>query len=109
MRILIDENLNWRLGRYLPRHGVSSVSQMGWAGKNGELIALAASAFDVFITMDGSIQYQQDLVRFDVIIIGLVVASNRLADTAPLMDQVLEALSSARARAQTTISAPVSR
>ena len=54
MRILLDENLDWRLGRDLPGHSTESVPLIGWAGiENGELLAKAAEArFDVLLTMD---------------------------------------------------------
>ena len=42
MRILIDECLNWRLGRALTGHHCVSVQKMGWSGiKNGQLLTLA--------------------------------------------------------------------
>jgi len=42
MRILLDENLDWRLGRYLADHQVKSVPLLGWAGiQNGELLKKA--------------------------------------------------------------------
>jgi predicted nuclease of predicted toxin-antitoxin system len=57
MRILLDENLDWRLSRSLPGHTVESVQKNGWAGiQNGELLTRAELEFDVFITMDGSLQ-----------------------------------------------------
>jgi len=42
MRLLLDENLEWRLGRDLPGHQTESVSSLGWTGiQNGELLAKA--------------------------------------------------------------------
>jgi hypothetical protein len=56
LRILLDENLDWRLRRDLPGHTVESVPLIGWAGlKNGVLLARAEKRFDVFITMDSSL------------------------------------------------------
>ena len=53
MRILLDENLDWRLKRDLPGHEVKSVPLIGWAGiENGELLKRAEDQFDVLITMD---------------------------------------------------------
>ncbi len=65
VRILLDENLNWRLEQFLPGHEVKSVPRLGWAGlKNGKLLARAAQEnFDVLITMDGSMASQQNLVQ----------------------------------------------
>src|SRR4030095_3443134 len=69
MRLLLDENLDWRLQRDLPAHQVDSVALIGWAGiENGDLLKQAVEAgFEVLITMDsrtlGSIQSQWS--RFD--------------------------------------------
>ena len=54
MRLLVDENLDWRLGRDLPGHQTESVSSLGWTGiQNGELLAKATEAgFDALVTMD---------------------------------------------------------
>jgi hypothetical protein len=66
---------------------------MGWTTiKNGELLALAANHFDVFVTVDRSLSFQQNLA---VIIIR--AKSNRLADLRPLTPQLLAAIESGRA------------
>jgi predicted nuclease of predicted toxin-antitoxin system len=93
MRILLDENLNWRLERALPGHVVASVQRNGMDGlKNGELLARAALEFDVFITMDGNIAFQQNYAKLPLRIVALRAASNRLADTEPLMPKLLALL-----------------
>lgn len=93
VRILLDENLDWRLRRDLPSHQVDSVALIGWAGlKNGELLAEADSRFDVLLTMDTNMSHQQNLAKFRIAIIALNAPSNRLADTRPLMPQVLAIL-----------------
>jgi len=95
MRILLDENLDWRLKRELPGHVVESVQLNGWAGiENGALLARAAAEFDVFITMDGNIQFQQEYAKLRLIIVTLKAPSNRLKDTLPLMPKVVETLPS---------------
>lgn len=93
MRILLDENLDWRLERFLTGHEVKSVPKIGWAGlKNGKLLAKAEAEFDALITMDGSMASQQNLSRFRLGIVALSAPSNRLADTSPLMIKVLAVL-----------------
>ncbi len=93
MRILLDENLDWRLEKFLPGHEVKSVPRIGWAGlKNGKLLARAAENFDVLITMDGSMTSQQNLSKLKIAIVALRAPSNRLADTSPLMPKVLALL-----------------
>jgi hypothetical protein len=60
MRVLLDENLDWRLRRDLPEHQVESVPLIGWAGiENGELLRKAVDArFDVLLTMDNNMVAQ---------------------------------------------------
>ena len=93
MRILLDENLNWRLERFLSGQEVKSVPRIGWAGlKNGKLLARAEQKFDVLVTMDGSMASQQNLARLRLGIVALRAPSNRLQDTSPLMPKVLALL-----------------
>jgi predicted nuclease of predicted toxin-antitoxin system len=93
VKILLDENLNWRLERFLPGHVVESVPRIGWAGaSNGDLLSRAQNQFDVLITMDGSMPSQQNLAKFNIALIALHAPSNRLEDTSHLMAQVLALL-----------------
>lgn len=67
MRILLDEDLPRRLGRYLIGHDAETVQRSGWAGvKNGRLLALAAARFEVFLTMDQNLEFQQNLATLPV-------------------------------------------
>ena len=64
MKILLDECVDWRFGRELIGHDVKTARQMGWATiKNGELLTLAAGTFDVFITIDRNLSFQQNLTN----------------------------------------------
>ena len=93
MRVLIDECLDWRLARGLPDHTVTSVQRMGWAGiKNGRLLALAEQQFDVFITGDRNVSFQQDIPQFRIAVVVLAAASTQLKDTLPLMPPLLAML-----------------
>jgi predicted nuclease of predicted toxin-antitoxin system len=87
MRVLLDENLDWRLRRDLPKHQVESVPLIGWAGiENGELLRKAVDArFDVLLTMDSNMVHQQNIGKYAIAIIALRARSNRLTDTRPLM------------------------
>jgi hypothetical protein len=78
---------------------------MGWASKrNGELLALAVDQqFEVFLTADRNLSYQQDLSSFDIAVVVLGARSNRLADLRPLVPRVLELLPTAKRRAVTRI------
>ena len=94
MRLLLDENLDWRLRRELPGHEVESVPLIGWAGtENGELLAKAVDArFDVLVTMDSNMVHQQNIAKYPIAVIALRALSNRLADTRPLMPALLSLL-----------------
>ena len=95
MRILLDENLDWRLRRDLPGHSVESVPLIGWAGlKNSVLLTEAEKRFDVLVTMDSDMVHQLNLARFRIAVVALKARSNRLADTRPLMPKVLAVLPS---------------
>ena len=62
MRILLDESLPHELRDDLPGHAVKTVTEAGWTGvRNGELLRRAAESFDVFVTADQNLQYQQNL------------------------------------------------
>src|SRR5436190_13181024 len=94
MRLLLDENLDWRLPHDLVDHQVESVPLIGWAGiENGELLRKAVeTGFDVLVTMDSNMVHQQNIERHAIAVVALRAASNRLADTRPLMPALLALL-----------------
>lgn len=80
MRLLLDESVPSRLRRALTEHQVRTVGEMGWSGvKNGKLLALAATAFDAFITADKNLPYQQNLSTLPVAVIILDAKSVELS------------------------------
>lgn len=93
MRILLDESVPSRLGPLLVGHSVLTVQRRGWASiKNGELLALAAGEFDVLLTADKGMEYQQNLSTLPVAILIVVARSNRIDDLAAAMPAILSAL-----------------
>jgi hypothetical protein len=67
---------------------------MGWASKrNGELLALADGQFDVFLTVDRNLSFQNDVNRFPVAVVVLHAKGNRLSDLRPLVPELLSVLS----------------
>ena len=93
--MLLDECVPRRLRGELPGHDVRTVNEMGWSGvKNGPLLRLAAQEFDVFLTVDQGVEYQQNLVGLDLAIIVMVATSNDIDDLRPLMPRVRETLNS---------------
>ena len=62
MNILLDESAPRLIKTRLAEFSISTVQEMGWTGlKNGELLVLAERQFDVFITADQQLRYQQNL------------------------------------------------
>jgi predicted nuclease of predicted toxin-antitoxin system len=81
MRVLIDECAPKALKRVLADHGheCRTVQEAGWAGKkNGELLSVAENVFDVLVTVDTNLRYQQNLARRKIAIVVLQSSSNRL-------------------------------
>lgn len=92
MRVLLDECLPRRLGRELQGHVVSTVQQAGWSGiKNGALLALAAKAYDVFITIDRLLATQHG-VPANLAVVTLHAPANTIAALRPLLPALLDAL-----------------
>ena len=106
MRLLLDESVPGRLRRALAGHEVRTAVEMGWSGvKNGKLLALAASGFDAFITVDKNLQYQQNLTTLPIALIVLDAVSIELPALLPLMPALEQALSSLKPRTYVLIAA----
>jgi predicted nuclease of predicted toxin-antitoxin system len=99
MKILIDECLPKRLKKALSEHEAFTVQEMGWSSKkNGELLILMTSEFDVFLTVDQNLKYQQNMQNLSVAFIVLVALNNKLESLKPLMPKVLEVLETIQPR-----------
>ncbi|HKW61879.1 MAG TPA: DUF5615 family PIN-like protein [Candidatus Acidoferrum sp.] len=96
MRILIDECIDERFRNALPGHECQTTRYAGLAGlENGELLTAAeAAGFEVFVTVDQGIEYQQNLITRKLAIIILRANSNRLKDLLPLAPICLARLKS---------------
>ncbi len=94
MKVLLDECLPRRLKRALSGHQVFTVPEMGWAGvKNGALLRLIQdAAFDVFVTIDGNLSYQQNLKGVNLAIIVLRAPDNTIESLRPLAPAILVAI-----------------
>ncbi len=99
MRILLDESLPSELKLELSGHDVQLVREAGWSGlKNGELLRRAAERFDVFVTADQNLQYQQNLSALPVSVVVMVAKSNRIEDLRPLAPELLGCIGSVKER-----------
>ena len=94
MRVLLDNNVNYRFGKLLAGHDVVHVQNIGWENlKNGNLIAEAeSSGYDVLVTADKQMLHQQNLTGRTVAIIILGSLKITLKDISPLAPQVLAIL-----------------
>ena len=98
MRLLLDECVDRRLAGDIQGHDVSTVFDLGWAGVlNGGLLTRAAGRFDVFVTVDRNLAFQQRIDALPFAVVVLRARSNRLADLKPLVPLLLEALATVRA------------
>lgn len=98
MKVLLDECVPRRLRRELAAHEVHTVTERGWSGiKNGNLLKLAEVEYDVFLTVDQNLKYQQNLKAFNIGVMLLVASNNRLQTLLPLLTEAREALENIRA------------
>ena len=96
-RLLLDENIDSMLKELFDDDfEIVTVSGRGWQGKkNGELLRLTADEFDVFVTMDKNLEYQQNLGALDLAVVVIRAYSNAFAVVSALMPKVNEAIRTA--------------
>ena len=99
MRVLLDHWVPRRFGRLIGAHEVRTAFEMGWGSlSNGELLAKARGAFDVFVTVDQNVQFQQNLLGLPLPVVVLVAPDNRLETSAPHAPALLQILAQPLAR-----------
>jgi len=99
MRLLLDECLPWKVKSLFAQggHECQTARDAGLTGKeNGELLDLAEGVFDVFVTIDKNIRYQQNLANRRIAILIIRPASNDLDDIRPHIPEALAVLDSLR-------------
>ena len=97
LRVLLDECLDRRLRREFPGHLTKTVPEMRWNGlKNRVLLGRAEKAFDVFVTVDRNLAFQEQTSRFEIGTIVLHASSNRAEDLRHLVPRALKMMASAR-------------
>ena len=84
MKILLDECVTKKFKQHLINHEVYTVWEMGWSGiKNGKLMALCVEHnFEILLTIDKNLQYQQNLDSFPIIIVILNSTSSKVEELA---------------------------
>jgi hypothetical protein len=107
LRILLDENVD----RLIKSHfhsdfEVTTVPEQGWAGlADREVLRQADDQFDVFVTMDQNLPYQQNLSEFEVAVVVLKAPRNAFSDVVELMPTVNEQVRRATAGEATVVDA----
>ncbi len=98
MRVLLDECLPKKLKRDIEADFAQTVPEAGWASKkNGELLRLAETVFDVLLTNDQNMEHQQNLKNFDLAFVVLIALTNDIADLEPLIPAANKALKTIKA------------
>jgi predicted nuclease of predicted toxin-antitoxin system len=93
VRILFDQGTPAPLRRYLTGHDVSTAFELGWGAlENGDLLSRAeADGFEVLVTTDKNLRYQQNLAGRRIAIVVLSTTSWRRIER--VAGDVLSALS----------------
>lgn len=99
MKLLLDECVPQRLRNHFPGHDVYTAETTGLLGvKNGALLRTAAAQFDVLITVDQKMRFQQNLRKFDLALIILIAKPCRYLQLKLLAPKVLQVLEQIKAR-----------
>jgi hypothetical protein len=91
MNILLDESVPWPVHKLIIGHNCTSVQRRGWKGsRNGALLPLAEAEFDLFITSDQNLRYQQNLAGRKIAILEL--STNKLRQIVAAADDLRAAM-----------------
>lgn len=99
-RILLDEclpvKLKYRLQEISPDFQVSTVTGKGWTGiKNGKLLEKAQQEFEIFVTIDQNLPFQQELSKYSIAVVAFKAKSNRYKDLLVFVKSASEAIKAA--------------
>ena len=109
MKILFDEDTPRPLRKHLPGHRIITTQEMGWAGvRNGRLLELAGAAeFEVLLTCDQNLRYQQNLTGRKIAILVLIAVNKKMETLLPLIPEVLRVLPTVRPGSVVEVAIPV--
>lgn len=97
-KVLFDENMPRKLRRDLPEFAIRTAQEQGWASfKNGQLIALAAREFEVFVTIDQRLRYQQNVEKLPIGIVVIDTRDTRFPSIRAHVEELREAIVRVRA------------
>lgn len=93
MKLLLDECVTRHLKRDLAGHEVHTVNDAGFKGlENGDLLKAASGTYEVLITVDRNIPYQQNVAGLNIAVLILAAKRNSYARLKPLIPRALSAL-----------------
>jgi predicted nuclease of predicted toxin-antitoxin system len=92
-RVLFDENLPRQLRRNLAEFFIRTVQEEGWGSfKNGQLLRRAESTFQVLVTADRRMKYQQNLASFSIGVVVVKTPRLRLHTLLTVIDELRTAI-----------------
>jgi len=96
MRVLIDECVDPRVKLLYSEHKVATVQEQGWETlEDGPLLTVAQKEFDVLVTIDGGIEFQQNLSKFQIGVVIVHVPKNQLIYYRVVQKELLAAIEKA--------------
>ena len=105
--VLLDENLPQQLRALLKEFTVVTVAYAGWSGKkNGDLLRSANGQFDVLLTVDKGIKYQNNFTGLNIAVVIMEVRSNQIRDIVPILAEVKKTIGSIQAGMIVKVSGP---
>jgi predicted nuclease of predicted toxin-antitoxin system len=97
MRLLLDECVDWRLLRELAGFDAKSARQAGLTNlRDGTLLRVAQHDFDVLITVDKDLPFQQNISELEIAVVVLRARTTRLSDLRDLVPRLLATLATIR-------------
>ena len=106
MRILFDNGTPKQIAAFLTAHQITRADQLGWGAlENGELIAKAESqGYELFLSTDKNIKYQQDLMKRKIAIV--VLGNQNWPLVRPYLEQIAAAVNAAKPGSFTEVAIP---
>jgi hypothetical protein len=104
-RVLFDENMPRKLRHNLSAYEVRTVQEEGWSGfENGNLLRRASGVFDVLLTADQRMRYQQNISQFAVAVVVIETADTTIENLRSMLRQIQAALDTAKPGVVTIVS-----
>lgn len=96
-KVLFDENVPQKLRRDLPEFFIRTAQEQGWSSfKNGQLLARAVREFEVLVTIDQRMRYQQNLQSLSLGIVVIDTRDTRFESIRAHVEELREAIASVR-------------